>query len=143
MGDIFHDVPIRAPIDRVFRAVATPEGLDTWWTKRSAGRPAIGEAYELSFGPEFEWRATVTRYSQDAEFELQLVRADPDWVGTKVRLVLESRAPITWVRFAHLGWPQVNEHYRVSCHCWAMYLRVLRRSLEHGESVAYEDRLDV
>jgi hypothetical protein len=35
-----------------------------------------------------------------------------------------------------------NEHWRISCYWWAMYLRVLRRYLEHGESVAYEDRLD-
>jgi hypothetical protein len=26
---------------------------------------------------------------------------------------------------------------------WAMYLRVLKRHLEHGESVPYERRLDV
>jgi uncharacterized protein YndB with AHSA1/START domain len=39
MADIFHDFPINVPVDRVFSAVTTPEGLDTWWTQRSAGRP--------------------------------------------------------------------------------------------------------
>jgi hypothetical protein len=34
------------------------------------------------------------------------------------------------------------ERYRISSNCWAMYLRILRRSLEHGESVPYEKRLD-
>ena len=43
----------------------------------------------------------------------------------------------------HLGWPEANAHYRTSCHCWALYLRVLRRYLENGESVPYEVRLDV
>jgi len=33
--------------------------------------------------------------------------------------------------------------FRISTHCWAMYLRILRRHFEHGESVPYEDRLDV
>jgi hypothetical protein len=28
-------------------------------------------------------------------------------------------------------------------YCWAIYLRVLRRWLEHGERVPYEQRLDV
>jgi len=28
-------------------------------------------------------------------------------------------------------------------HCWAMYLRILGRHLEHGESVPFEKRLDV
>jgi hypothetical protein len=30
-----------------------------------------------------------------------------------------------------------------SCDCWAMYLLILRRYVEHGEQVAYEERLDV
>jgi len=46
------------------------------------------------------------------------------------------------VRFCHRGWPAENEHYRVSCHCWALYLRLLRRQVEYAESVPYEQRLD-
>ena len=143
MADIFHELPIKAPLDRVFHAVSAPEGLDTWWTKRSAGKPEEGAEYELTFGPEYRWRATVTRCITNAEFELQMMHADGDWIGTRVGVRLDSRDDLTWVRFHHTGWPSANEHYRVSCTCWAMYLRILRRSLEHGESVPYEERLDV
>ncbi|HSL23507.1 MAG TPA: hypothetical protein VK886_18400 [Vicinamibacterales bacterium] len=69
--------------------------------------------------------------------------SDDDWIHTRVGLHLDTRADGTWVRFSHTGWRAANEHDRVSCNCWALYLRVLRRSLEHGESVPYEDRLDV
>lgn len=143
MADIFHDFPIKAPLDRVFHAVSRPEGLDTWWTKRSAGTPREGAEYELGFGPEYDWRAKVTRYAPESEFEIEMVRADGDWLGTRVGFRLEPRDGLTWVRFHHTGWPSVNEHYRISCNCWAMYLRILRRSLEYGESVPYEARLDV
>jgi len=143
MTDVLHDFPIRAPRRRVFDAVSTPEGLDTWWTKSSAGSPEQGAEYELGFGPGYDWRAVVTRCVPDAEFELRLVRADDDWTGTLVGFELEERGDVTWVRFRHSGWPRANEHFRISSNCWAMYLRVLRRNLEHGESVAYEDRLDV
>ena len=142
MADIFHDFPINAPSDRVFRALSTPEGLDTWWTKQSAGRPQVGAEYELGFGPGYDWRAKVTRCVPNTEFEVQFVHADSDWTGTRVGVRLEPRKSRTWVRFYHTGWPSPNEHYRISCNCWALYLRILRRSLEHGESVAYEDRLD-
>ncbi|MGQ0733911.1 MAG: SRPBCC family protein [Acidobacteriota bacterium] len=143
MADILHDLPIKVPVSLVFHAVSTPEGLDSWWTKHSTGQPVPGSEYQLSFGPGFDWRAVVTAFTPDAEFELRFVHADADWLGTRVRFTLEARAAGAWLRFAHLGWPEVNEHYRISCNCWAMYLRVLRRSLEHGERVAYEDRLDV
>jgi hypothetical protein len=49
----------------------------------------------------------------------------------------------TWVRFHHTGWPDASEHYRTSSHCWALYLRILRRFVEHGETVPYADRLNV
>lgn len=141
--DILHDFPIKAFASRVFRAVSTPAGLDQWWTARSVGEPLLGAQYELWFGPGHDWRGTVTRCTPDVEFELELSRADKEWVGTKVGFHLDARGGATQVRFHHLGWPAATEHYRGSCYCWAMYLRVLRRHLEHGESVPYEQRLDV
>ncbi len=143
MPDIVHDFPIKASVSRVFRAVSTPAELDLWWTARSAGEPRLGAPYELWFGPEHDWRARVTRYKCDADFELELTRADTEWVGTLVGFDLTAKGGATQVRFHHLGWPAATEHYRGSCYCWAMYLRVLRRYLEHGESVPYERRLDV
>ena len=143
MADIFHDFPVKVTPERVFQAVSTPQGLDTWWTKQSAGMPQTGEEYDLWFGPEYHWRAKVTRCVPDSEFEFEMIQADDDWVGTRIGVLLKPGDAATWVRFHHTGWPSINEHYRISCNCWAMYLRILRRSLEHGESVPYEDRLDV
>jgi uncharacterized protein YndB with AHSA1/START domain len=142
MPDILHDFPLKAPIDRVYRAVTSPEGLDAWWTKRSAGRPEPGAEYQLWFEPEHDWRAAVTRCAPPTEFEVEMVKADADWLRTRVGFRLEERGASTWVRFAHTGWRSVNEHFRISSCCWALYLRILRRALEHGESVAYENRLD-
>jgi uncharacterized protein YndB with AHSA1/START domain len=143
MPDIFHELPIKAPLKTVFRAVSTPAGLDTWWTKESSGQPQEGAEYGLSFGAEYQWRARVVRCIPDTEFELEMVDADSDWTGTRVGIRLEPRSTETWVHFYHTGWASSNEHYRVSCNCWALYLRILRRSLEHRESVPYELRLDV
>jgi uncharacterized protein YndB with AHSA1/START domain len=143
MPDILHDLPIKASLDRVFQAVSTPQGLDCWWTERSGGKPTEGAEYELWFGPQYDWRAQVTCCVPDSQFELRMVRADGDWIGTRVGFRLEDREGVTWIRFYHTGWPSANEHYRISCNCWALYLRVLRRYLEHGESVPYEKRLDV
>jgi uncharacterized protein YndB with AHSA1/START domain len=143
MADIFQDFPIKAPRDRVYQAVSTPVGLDTWWTKRSAGKPMEGAEYELWFGPDYDWRAKVTRCAAPGEFELQMVAADDDWLDTRVGFRLEDKGGTTWVKFYHTGWPSQNEHFRISCHCWALYLRILRRHLENDELVPYEDRLNV
>lgn len=142
MPDIVHDFPISASKERVFRGIATPGGLDAWWTKSSSGTPVLGAEYALQFGPEYDWRAVVTRCEPDKAFELRMTRADKDWMSTKVGFVLEEKSGHTSIRFYHTGWPETNEHYRISCFCWAMYLRLLKRNIEFGEVVPYEVRLD-
>ena len=124
MPDIVHDLPINAVASRVFRAVSMPAELDHWWTARSAGKPRLGAEYELWFGPEYDWRATVTRCEPDVAFELTLSHADKEWVGTQVGFHGNAKGGATQVCFHHLGWPAASEHNRVSCYCWAMYLRV-------------------
>lgn len=142
MEQILQDFPIKASAGRVFQAVSAPACLDCWWTKRSAGQPVLGAQYQLWFGPDFDWRALVTKCVANQEFELQLQVADEDWMGTRLGFELEARRETTWVKFHHTGWPSANEHYRASSHCWALYLRLLRRYLENGETIEYELRLD-
>jgi len=98
MADILHDLPIKAPIDRVFDAVSTPEGLDAWWTDRSSGTPGMGEEYVLWFGPEYDWRARVSRIAPPTDFELEMTRADDDWTGTHVGFRLQPRDGATWLQ---------------------------------------------
>ncbi len=142
MANITHHFPISKPIDEVFRAFSTPSGLDQWWTRSSSGEPAEGAEYELGFGPGYTWRACVTHCVENEAFELTLTEAQEDWLGSKVRVDLTEDDGSTLVRFRHSGWPSGNDHYYASCYCWAMYLRILKRYVEHGETVPYEVRLD-
>lgn len=142
MADIIHQFSINAEPRKVFQAISTPAGLDAWWTKRSAGKPVGGAEYELWFGPAYDWRAVVSRCVPGAEFEFTITSAQEDWMETRVRFLLYEKDGATQVRFQHTGWPEANEHYSISCYCWAMYLRLLKRYVEHGEMTPYEDRLD-
>ncbi len=142
MADIVHHFPIKASAGQVFQAISTPTGLDTWWTNRSSGEPKPGAQYELWFGPDYDWRAVVSRCIPETEFELQLTNAHGDWRGTRVGFLLEEKDGATNVRLHHTGWPEANDHYQTSCYCWAMYLRLLKRYVETGEVVPYDNRLD-
>jgi uncharacterized protein YndB with AHSA1/START domain len=142
MADIFHQFPIKASPEQVFEAVTTPEGLDAWWTKRSTGKPVEGTEYSLYFGEGSDWRAVVSKCIRNAEFELQMTVADKDWEGTRIGFRIDERNGNSLVHFHHLGWPEENDHFRISCYCWAMYLRLLKRHVEHDEFVPYENRLD-
>jgi len=140
--DIFHNLPIKGSPQSVFEAVATPGGLVNWWPNEAAGDPAQGSEYQLQFGPDYLWRGIVTKYSPVTAFELEMTVLDEDWNGTRVGFVLEAVGNETLLRFGHIGWPHLNDHYRTSCYCWAMYLRCLKRYVELGVVVPYGDRLD-
>ncbi len=142
MPDIVQLFSIKSGPDKVYDAVSTPSGLDAWWTKRCSGKPEEGGRYELSFGPGYDWRAVVSQCVPGRKFELRIVSAHEDWKGTRVGFALDEKKGATQVRFHHLDWPAANEHFQTSCYCWAMYLRLLKRYVERGEVVPYEQRLD-
>jgi uncharacterized protein YndB with AHSA1/START domain len=59
MPEILHDFPINAPIERVFAAFSTPQGLNAWWTLHAAGEPRAEATYEFFFGESYDWRGVV------------------------------------------------------------------------------------
>lgn len=142
MHDILLDLVIHASPSRVFRAFAEPEGLDAWWTLSSSGRPEVGEEYRFFFGPEYDWKGRVRRLRPDHLIEWEITKADRDWTGTIVGAELENLGSATRLRFRHTGWAEVNDHFRQSSYCWALYLRILRRWIEDGIEVPYADRYD-
>lgn len=144
MPDILMDFPVSAPPEAVYRAVSTPAGLDQWWTLTSSGSAEIGAMMALGFGPEYQWTARVTQCVTDREFELELVDAMPDWIGTRVGFSLAPTAGGgSQVRFRHVGWAEASDHFRRSAYCWAMYLRIMKLGVEEALRVPYAQRLDV
>jgi len=143
MADIVHNFPIKSSSQKVFEAISTPNGLSSWWSENCAATPAKGALYQFGFGPGYEWCAVVTQWEPGKKFELRFTEADDDWRETLVGFHLQEANGTTEVKFHHFGWPQANEHYQISCFCWAMYLRLLKRYVEVGEVVPYKDRLDV
>ena len=142
MLHIRQDFQINASARKVFDAVSTSTGLDSWWTKTCTGSPAEGAEYSLGFGPEYDWHAVVTQCIPDSAFEIRLTKADADWQDSRVGFELTEESGSTMVKFQHVGWPEPNEHYWISCLCWTRYLELLKRYVEAGETVPYETRLD-
>lgn len=143
MADILHRLPVRASAARVFEMFASPEGLSEWWTLTASGVPNTGATYGFDFGPGYAWQGVIAHCEPDRWIEWQMTVADGDWTDTRVGVRLSASGDMTVLEFYHRGWKDANEHYRTTNCCWASYLRVLRRFLEHGERVPYAERLDV
>ncbi len=143
MADILYDFQILAPPEKVFEAITSSEGVSAWWSKTTTGNPEEGAVYELDFGPEYQWKARVTKCHVATTFEWEMTECNDEWRETRIGFILDGNETATKIRFHHTGWPEQNAHYRVSSYCWAMYLRILKRYVEFDEFVPYEDRLSV
>jgi uncharacterized protein YndB with AHSA1/START domain len=140
MNTIFHDVKINAPINKVFEGVTSPSLLNEWWTYKCNGVLQLEGEYQLDFTGGCIWYARVTNFIPNHEFELTMFNSQEDWDGTKVGFILEDKENSTKLRFYHSGWKEVNEHFRISSYCWAVYLRILKGFLEKGIRVPYQNR---
>ena len=134
-------LPIQAPPSLVFEEISTPEGLNRWWTKNCQGRAELGSIYNLDFGTVV-WQCQVTDLLKDFELEYTMHQCDEDWLDTQIRFELEAKNEGTMLKFMHMGWPTTNAHYYSSNHCWGLYLRIMRRYLEHQQQTPYEMRLN-
>ena len=142
MPDIYHTLSIAGSKERIFEAISTAEGLNSWWTLTAGGVPQAGAVYDFGFGPEYQWQAEVVRCESGAVLEWKMIKAADDWMGTHVGFQLKTVGDATQVDFYHTGWAEITNHYRVCSFWWCMYLRLLRRYIERGEVVPHHERND-
>ena len=49
MADILHELKIKAPADRVYRALVDKEGLSGWWMPGVVTQSKVGSIVEIPF----------------------------------------------------------------------------------------------
>lgn len=132
MVDILHRIGVVAPLDDVYQAVATTDGIAGWWTTDTTGKSEIG-------GP------LITRFGDVGGFDMEILELDPaghvrwrvtggpeEWVGTEIAWRLDQRGDYTVVQFKHEGW---REQVEFMYHCstkWATFLLSLKDFVENG-----------
>jgi uncharacterized protein YndB with AHSA1/START domain len=137
MVDILHRVGATAPLEKVYEAIATPEGVAGWWTKDTTGEGAVGSTLTTAFhddtGKHFgSFELEVTELDPAGTVDW-LVTAGPDeWIGTHIRFDLKEEDGFTIVLFSHTGWKEPVEFMNHCSTKWATFLMSLKRFVETG-----------
>lgn len=141
MTAIHQRIGIRAPQTEVHRALATVDGLASWWTTDTTGDPSPGGTLTFTFGsPERSASFEVLDVTPD------LVRwrgtAGPDeWIDTTFAFHLSREDDETVLQFVNDGW---REAVPFIGHCstkWATFFVGLKALLEGGRSNVYPDEV--
>lgn len=137
MVDIIHRIGIKAPLSKVYDAVATAEGVAGWWTRDTSGSDGVGGKVNVRFrrkdGKEvgqmdFE---TIT-LEPNREVRWRFVAGPPEWIGTDATFQLAQDGDTTVLLFGHRNWREAVEF---TAHCstkWAVFLLSLKAMIETG-----------
>lgn len=137
MADIFHRVGIKAPIARVYDAVATAKGVAGWWTTETEGTDGPGGSFVSRFrAPDGsimgEMAMTLATLDPNTHARWHVTSGPQEWLGTDITFDLYEDGEYTLVLFRHRHW---KEPVEFMAHCsmkWAVFLLSLRELVETG-----------
>ena len=138
MVDIIHRVGIKAPLARVYDAVATVEGVAGWWTRETTGVSKPGGTIDVEFLTSEGKRIgamtmEVVALEPNKKVHWRFTAGPDEWIGTDATFDLEREGDYTIVLFGHRNWREAVEF---TSHCstkWATFMLSLKALAETGE----------
>jgi uncharacterized protein YndB with AHSA1/START domain len=147
MFDILHRVGIKASSDKVYKALATRDGLADWWTTNTQGDSKLGGVIKFRFSAEgrdiggFDMKVLELRPAERVAWEV--VDGPAEWIGTKVSFDLKQDGDFCIVLFKHMGW---KEPVEFMYHCstkWALFLMSMKALVETGKGAPSPDDVQI
>jgi uncharacterized protein YndB with AHSA1/START domain len=132
MSDILHRIGVVAPLDDVYQAVATPEGIAGWWTTDTVGKSEVGGQLAFRFGDVGGFDMEVVELDPNGRVRWSVIGGPEEWIGTEIDWHLTQSNEYTIILFEHRGW---REPVEFMYHCstkWATFLMSLKELVETG-----------
>jgi uncharacterized protein YndB with AHSA1/START domain len=132
MPDLKHNVPINAPPDKVYAAVATEAGMRSWWTADTHMQEKVGGKAEFGFEKrQVIFRMTIKRLDP-GRCVIMTCHGDPEeWNGTTLRWdIIADDDGATRLGFTHSGWRELTD-FCISCNSmWGNLMFRLKDAVE-------------
>jgi uncharacterized protein YndB with AHSA1/START domain len=140
MADIRHRIGITAPLEEVYGALATADGVRSWWTRDARGKDGLGERLALYFGgAEASAVLEVTDLDGGSRVGWRFVDGPAEWIGTSVKFDLRAEGDETVILFTHADWREPAEFMHHCSSKWALFLFGLKAGLEGGSATPHPE----
>lgn len=131
MADMYHQVHIQAPPEKVYDALTTQDGLRSWWTADSLFDARRGGSAQFGFAK----RAVVFRMQIDVletgkRTAWTCVGDIDDWKDTQLTWDIDKAGNGSVLHFTQSGWKAVTGHFPTANSTWGMLMYRLKDYLE-------------
>ncbi|QJE97826.1 SRPBCC family protein [Luteolibacter luteus] len=150
MATLYHQLWIDAPASRVYQALATAEGLGTWWAPHTEEKTPQGLVLSHDPGERHgEVSFLVTDLVPARRVEWEVISKHPaqspasSWTGTRILFELsEEKSPGGWIgleddgrtltklEFHHNGWDESSPFLGFCNFAWGQVLGMLQKQCE-------------
>jgi len=135
MKNIEHEVKIKAPIEKVFKALTSLQELKCWHTADITGSTKQQEVMTFAGKdkPSFRWKTIGLEPNKKVVWEC--IEGPGDSVGTQAIYKLsETDNKHTILEFSHTKWPLEAENFRKCNTLWGNLLYHLKKYTETGSA---------
>lgn len=136
---ICHRFRIDTPVETVYKALTTQEGLSGWWTPDTVATPEVGSVLRFAFGPDYFKEMRVEELKPYSRVKWLCLKAQEEWIGTTLTFDLEAHPKGCVFFFRHEGWKDYTPEMASCTYAWALFFRSLKLLCETGKGLPYPD----
>lgn len=136
---IYHRLLIKVPVEKVYEALTTQQGLAGWWTPDTIAEAEKGSILRFGFGPDYFKEMRVEELKPYSKVKWLCIKAFPEWIGTTLTFELEAVAKGTILTFHHDGWKEYSNEFASCSFDWALFFKSLKLLCETGKGKPYPD----
>jgi uncharacterized protein YndB with AHSA1/START domain len=144
MADILHVVDVNAPASEVFAAVATVDGIRSWWSTDVEGSDEVGGSVTIRFGER--WKVVMERVEMIPQQRVNYRITEHDseeWLDTELVFDLSSNEGWTTLKFDQRGWDTASDFFRFCSVKWGVFLLSIKQSVESGSGTPYPNEVKI
>jgi uncharacterized protein YndB with AHSA1/START domain len=132
MAEILHRIRIGAPLEDVYRAITTGDGLTSWWTDDASAVPEVGSVAEFGLANRtVVFRMRVDGLEPPRRVLWRCTDGPAEWIGTYVAWELSTADDgRTQVDFVHGDWKEAAGTLALCNTTWGHLMHHLKGYLE-------------
>lgn len=127
MADMLHQIQINVPPAKVYEALTTQTGLQSWWTGDCVAQPEVGSIAEFGFNHHATvFRMRVGELAANQRVVWECLGNVEEWLGTRLTWELQPQESATILCFKHGNWRSTEGWFAMCYSTWGALMHRLK-----------------